>query len=81
MMKAQHNIIKIISKSGYIRDFKCNEHNTSYPTLESVKTDHPNLDETKIIPFFKNGHGVQTPTIQNISDNKSLGVSKGSVTL
>ncbi len=49
----QHRITKIITKSGVVRDYYCDQHNASYPNLKSLKEDHPNLDENKIINFQK----------------------------
>jgi len=57
----QHTITKIIQKSGSVRDYYCEEHNASYPTLESLRLDHPNLNESKIISF-KKGERVSAMT-------------------
>jgi len=72
-MKQQHNITKIILKNSTVRDYYCNNHNTSYPTLQSLKESHPNLDKSKIIPFYKNGHGVYAPQLEsdNIPDQRN----------
>lgn len=49
----QHTITKIINKSGSVRDYYCDQHNTSYPNLETLREDHLDLDVSKIIPFRK----------------------------
>jgi len=61
----QHKIFKIITKSGLIRDYTCDTCNNSYPTLLSLKEDHPKLDESKIISTFKNNHGATNTMTQN----------------
>ena len=61
----QHNITKIILKNNCIRDYYCNDCNTSYPSLESVTVDHPNLDTSQINSFYKDGHGVTSTTTEN----------------
>ena len=49
----QHTITKIITKSGVVRDYYCDQHNASYPTLQSLREDHQNLDVSKIINYKK----------------------------
>lgn len=49
-----HKITKIIRKNS--TDYLCENHNNttvSYPTKQSLKEDHPNLDESTIIIFDK----------------------------
>lgn len=49
----QHQITKIINKSGVVRDYYYEEHNASYPNLDSLREDHQNLDVNQIISFRK----------------------------
>lgn len=67
----RYSITKIILKNGLIRDYYYNEHNTSYPTLESLKKDHTNLDKLQINSFFKNGHGAETPKQTTVNHTSS----------
>lgn len=64
----QHTITKIIQKSGVVRDYYCDQHNTSYPTIQSLKEDHPSLDVSKIIPFRK-VKGMSHQTVSPLQSN------------
>lgn len=46
-----HTITKLVRKNSSY--YYCEEHNTSYPTKQSLESDHPNLDETLIVIFDK----------------------------
>ena len=49
-----HQITKIINRSGSIRDYYCKQCNSSSPTLKMVLKDHPNFDVNNLKIFNKN---------------------------
>lgn len=55
----QHQITKIITKLGVIRDYYCEEHNTSHPNINLILEGHPNFDQSKFTIFNKRNGQVQ----------------------
>jgi len=60
MAQTKQHIIDKFTYDNKQSRYTCNECNTSYPTLKSVKESHPNI-ELKIIQYTKNGYGGWTP--------------------